>query len=207
MPRVRGASSLVLQVRATLADVKPKVWRRLHVPSDCTFWDLHVAIQDAMGWLDYHLHSWKIVKGARKTKAEFGIPDDDPFPGMPTVLPDWEASVMAWLTTPGHQALYTYDFGDNWEMLVELEALLGAERGVRYPRCVDGARAGPPEDVGGVPGYADFLDALADPTHARHDELREWIGGEFDAAAFDATRIQFDDPQVRWRRAFGKRRR
>ncbi len=192
----------VLQFRVTLLVVKPAIWRLIQVPSTYTFWDLHVAIQDSMGWLDYHLHQFRVIKGARSTKAVFGIPDDDPFPGMPRTLPDWEASVMAWLTTPGHRAEYWYDFGDDWKLSVELEGLLLAERGTTYPRCVDGARAGPPEDCGGPHFYDDFLAALADPRHERHADLSEWVGGSFDAEAFNPAAVRFDNPRVRWRRAF-----
>jgi hypothetical protein len=88
-------------------------------------------------------------------------------------------------------------------LLHERDEVTPAERGVKYPRCVDGARACPPEDVGGPPGYAIFLQALADAKHPQHDELLEWAGGQFDPDAFDASSVEFDNPRTRWRKAFG----
>jgi len=188
----------------TLLDVAPPVWRRIRVPERYSFWDLHVAIQDAMGWLDYHLHSFRMTRGARRTRKEFGIPDDDDrWPGMPVTLADWEVPIAAWFTSPGHEALYTYDFGDDWRHVVRLEAVAPAERGVKVPRCVDGARACPPEDVGGPFGYDGFLEALRDPRHEEHKSYLEWVGGSFDPERFDASKVKFWDPGTRWRKAFG----
>lgn len=198
-----AAPAGVFQFLITLGDVEPRVWRRILVPARYSFWDLHVAIQDAMGWTDSHLHRFAMTRAARRTKKEFGIPDDDRFPGMPQTVPDWEVPIASWFTSPSHTASYTYDFGDDWEHMVELEAILPVERGVKYPRCVDGASACPPEDVGGPPGYEHFLDALRDVKHAEHREYLTWVGGKFDPDAFDAASVEFDNPRTRWRAAFG----
>jgi hypothetical protein len=192
----------VFQFLIALRDVKPLVWRRIQLPARYSFWDLHVAIQDAMGWTDSHLHRFEMTHAARPIQKEFGIPLDDPSPGVLVILPDWEVAIAMWFTKPKHRALYTYDYGDNWEHTVELEEIVPVERDVKYPRCVDGARACPPEDVGGPPGYAGFLEALADVKHERHHELVEWAGARFDPEAFDASSVKFDNPRTRWRKAF-----
>src|SRR5262249_4936275 len=84
---------------------------------------------------------------------------------------------------------YTYDFGDNWRHTIQVEKVLAPAAGERYPKCVKGKRACPPEDCGGVWGYAELLEALADPKHKRHEELKEWVGGEFDPEAFDIEAV------------------
>src|SRR3972149_4307396 len=166
----------IYQFKIELKIIEPAIWRRIVVPATYSFWDLHVAIQDAMGWLDSHLHSFRMTRGARRTRKEFGIPDDDDrWPGMPVTLADWEGPIAAWFTSPGHEALYTYDFGDDWRHVVRLEAVAPAERGVKVPRCVDGARACPPEDVGGPFGYEGFLQALRDPRHG--GDAADLVGG------------------------------
>ena len=102
----------------------------------------------------------------------------------------------------GATARYLYDFGDDWRHLVALEDVL--PRGaVKYPRCVAGARACPPEDCGGVHGFAEFLEAIADPRHPEHAELLRWVGGRYAPEAFNPAGVKFSDPKRRWKRAFG----
>ena len=85
--------------------------------------------------------------------------------------------------------VYEYDFGDSWQHEIVLEKILEPEPNVAYPRCIEGARACPPEDVGGIWGYGDFLVAISDPNHADHDEMLEWIGGEFDPEKFSVDEV------------------
>ena len=106
----------------------------------------------------------------------------------------------------GMRAQYEYDFGDGWEHDVELEAVGLRVPSAKYPRCLAGERACPPEDCGGPPGYERLLEILANPAHEEYDEMLEWVGGQFDANAFAAERVRFDNPKVRWRKAFGGRR-
>ena len=84
---------------------------------------------------------------------------------------------------------YEYDFGDSWQHEIVLEKTLESEPDVAYPRCIDGARACPPEDVGGIWGYAEFLEAISDPNHENHDEMVEWVGGEFDPEKFSVDEV------------------
>ena len=101
------------------------------------------------------------------------------------------------------RADYTYDFGDNWKHQIELEEILPRDKNIKYPICIDGKRACPPEDCGGVWGYEDFLRILNDPADERHEEMLEWIGGEFDPEHFDAKEVIFDNPDKRRKMAFG----
>lgn len=189
----------VLQIRVELIGIEPKIWRRILIGSQCTFWDLHVAIQDAMGWTDSHLHLFAVGDAATGRRRLIGLTMEDDELDME---PGWEHRVTEVLTTAQPRVMYEYDFGDSWEHDVVLEEILPSDGGA-YPRCVAGARACPPEDVGGVPGYEDFLDAIADPRHEEHDRLLEWAGGPFEADRFDAQAVEFEDPQMRWEEVFG----
>jgi hypothetical protein len=194
---MRSRAETVFQIKVTLQGVRPPVWRRLQVPATYSFWDLHVAIQDAMGWLDYHLHQFRVVPAPRHRSLLIGIPDDDAFEGDPPVLPGWEIPIRKYLSLKRNTASYEYDFGDGWRHRIVLEQVVPRQPGVRYPICVAGARRCPPEDVGGVQGYEEFLRAIADPEHEEHDSYLTWVGG-----AFDPQAIRFWDPEERWRIAF-----
>src|SRR5438876_1436574 len=193
----------VLQFKVRLQDIEPAVWRRIQVPADYTFWDLHVAIQDAMGWKDYHLHEFRLDETSPHEPLRIGIPDDE-FPQERPRLPGWEVRIAPYFTAEGARAAYLYDFGDGWEHVLEFEGAHPHEARGRYPRCVAGARACPPEDVGGTPGYEDFLTAVADAEHEQHEDMLRWVGGSFDPEAFSAERVCFDDPRMRWRLAFAR---
>jgi len=197
------ATPRVLQFKVTLLDVDPPVWRRLQVPEKYSFWDLHVAIQDAMGWLDCHLHEFRLAEPSSGAPIVVGIPDDEFESGRET-MSGWEVPAIQFLSEPGQKARYEYDFGDGWEHEVLLEALSPAEDGAQYPRCLAGERACPPEDCGGPHGYAEFLQAIADPKHRSHKELLEWAGGEFEPDRFHAEQVGFDDPRERWEIAFSE---
>lgn len=192
----------VMQFKVTLLDISPPVWRRIQVPETYTFWDLHVAIQDAMGWLDYHLHAFTMNDPKTGEECEIGIPDEDGWSDIET-LPGWELAIAEWFTAEQSAAPYLYDFGDSWEHLVELEEVLPRSAKTKYPICVDGARACPPEDCGGVWGYEEFLNVVADANHEDHEEMLEWVGGPFDPEHFDKRDIKFWDPRERWKMAFG----
>ena len=195
-----------LQFKITLRHIKPRIWRCIEVPASYSFWDLHVAIQDGMGWLDYHLHAFRVRNPETRQAEEIGIPDDDPFEGDPVYLPGWTVPISKYFYVGGARAQYEYDFGDGWEHDVELEAVGRREPGTTYPRCLAGERACPPEDCGGPPGYERLLEILSNPADEEYDEMLAWVGGRFDANAFAPERVQFDNPKVRWRKAFGGRR-
>lgn len=195
--------SKVYQFKVTLKGIRPPIWRRIQVPETYTFWDLHVAIQDAMGWLDYHLHQFTVMNPATGSRDEIGIPvEDDVFFDDKKVYVGWRRKIAAYFSLDNPLAEYVYDFGDDWRHTVRLEKILTREKQVQYPGCTGGKRARPPEDCGGVWGYQEFLEIIMNPAHEEHDEMLEWAGGEFDPEAFNAAEVIFDDPQKRWKMAF-----
>jgi hypothetical protein len=192
----------VHQFLIVLNGTDPLVWRRIQVTGDYSFWDLHVAIQDAMGWLDYHLHEFRLLDDSG-TLVSIGIPTGEEELDRP-VLPGWNIPLAGFFERPGWHAppaMYAYDFGDDWEHTLVHEGMRGAHDSTSYPRCLAGARRCPPEDCGGVDGYAEFLEAIADPKHPDHDEMRQW-SGPFDPDDFNPVKVKFDDPQKRWKKAF-----
>lgn len=197
-----GPSKKIYQFRVTLKGIRPPIWRRIQVPGNYSFWDLHVAIQDAMGWFDYHLHSFEMINPKTGFREEIGIPDDDFGAFDHDVMPGWERRISRYFTPENSKSLYTYDFGDNWEHEIRLEKILPPEKGIPYPRCIKGKRACPPEDCGGVWGYGDMLETLSDPEHEDYKDTVEWLGEVFDPEYFDLAEIEFDDPEERWKMAF-----
>ncbi len=170
------------RLKVTLKSVRPPVWRRIEVESSMTLAELAPMLTAAMGWEGYHLHQFDIA-GAVYQRCD--LMDDFPFGRRP--LEEAEHRLGDVLATVGAKARWDYDFGDGWEHDVVVEAIEAADPDVSYPRCIKGRRACPPEDCGGSWGYADLLEAVADPTHAQHGELTEWLPPGFDAEHFDAN--------------------
>ncbi|OPY16409.1 MAG: Plasmid pRiA4b ORF-3-like protein [Syntrophus sp. PtaB.Bin075] len=201
-------SSIVYQFRIELLEIEPTIWRTIQVPSEYSFWDLHVAIQDAMGWLDYHLHAFHVRMPHRRRDTEIGIPDDEDFDHA--VLPGWQVPITEYFTEPGKSAIYDYDFGDGWSHRVLLEAMLLKEDRAKYPRCIAGERACPPEDCGGVHGYYELLEILGNTDHAEYEEYIEWLKGyaknddPYDPGKFNPDEVKFWDPKKRWKMAFSE---
>jgi hypothetical protein len=155
-----------------------------------------------MGWLDYHLHEFEIVNPSTGLKDNIGIPVPDEAFGR-EVLPGWKQRIADYFSMNNRLADYVYDFGDSWEHKIQLEKILPREKGVKYPICVKGKRACPPEDCGGIWGYEELLEIIKDPNHEEHEEMLEWLGGEFDSEHFDVEEVRFDDPDKRRKIAFG----
>ena len=193
---------LVYQYKIVLKEIAPVIWRRIVVPASYSFWDLHVAIQDAMGWQDYHLHLFRIENPSTGKTDEFGIPDDDPIDEIMECLPSWEMPIADRFIQPGDKAEYQYDFGDNWNHDVLLEGIFLKEPKVKYPICLAGDRACPPEDCGGVYGYKDLLKIIRNPSNAEYESMMEWLGGKYNPDVFDPKKVKFDNPLKRWRVAF-----
>jgi hypothetical protein len=192
----------VYQFKITLQNSKPPIWRRIQVPETYTFWDLHVAIQDAMGWLDYHLHLFEVIDPSTGMKMEIGIPEEE-YGEYGGTIPGWKKKISDYFTMENRKADYTYDFGDNWEHKIELENILPREEDIKYPICIKGKRACPPDDCGGIWGYEDLLEIIGDPDHEEHEEMSVWIGGDFDPEHFDMKEVCFHDPAKRRKNAFG----
>jgi hypothetical protein len=193
----------VYQFKITLKGTKPPIWRRILVPETYTFWDLHVAIQDAMGWDDYHLHEFTLLSPKTGRKVKIGIPSDEDVDYGWEVLAEWNQKIAHYFSSENSKADYVYDFGDGWEHSIKLEKILPRETGVAYPRCIDGRGACPPEDCGGIGGYAEFLEAIGDPANELHEDMLDWVGGSFDPDDFDPNDVEFEDPDSRFKLAFG----
>jgi hypothetical protein len=194
------ATRPVFQFKITLQEIEPKIWRRIQISDLCSFWDLHVAIQDAMGWTDSHLHLFTVNHSIEIGKQHMGIPDDDGFDEDKT-LPGWDYRVRDYLAI-NDSMLYEYDFGDGWQHLIEYEGTHEKMPDVKYPICLAGERACPPEDVGGVPGYENFIEIITIPRHPERKELLEWVGGKYEPNKFDPKKVKFDNPTKRWKNAF-----
>ncbi|MDZ7769965.1 MAG: plasmid pRiA4b ORF-3 family protein [Woeseiaceae bacterium] len=133
---------------------------------------------------------------------QIGIPDDDPYVDEPPCLAGWSVPIAGYFAKAGDAASYEYDFGDGWRHAVVLEGIDTIREGERRLACLDGERRCPPEDCGGIYGYATMLETIADETHPEHEEILEWLGGAYDPDLFSAEDVKFDDPKVRWRNAF-----
>lgn len=180
-PRKKTENSIsVYQIKVTLKGIKPPIWRRIEVTSDITLHKLHRILQVVMGWDDYHLHQFTIGW------EHYGVPDPD---YSPEFMDDKKTRLHQVVHTEKTKFLYEYDFGDSWEHEILVEKILPVEEGKCYPVCVKGKRACPPEDVGGIWGYAEFLDAIEDPEHTEHKKMLEWAGGSFDSEAFDLDAV------------------
>lgn len=191
----------ICKFNISLSWVNPTVWRKILVPEGYSFWDLHVAIQDSMGWLDCHLHAFRFGKPRSPDQVEIGVPFEESFGGVET-LPGWEVPILAYFDEVGSHCIYEYDFGDGWEHEVTLEAIMLAEKRVRYPRCPEGERACPPEDCGGAGGYQHVLEVISNPQDEEYEEMLEWLGGKFDPDHFLPGKVKFDNPAKRWKAAF-----
>jgi hypothetical protein len=172
----------IYQFKITLREIKPKIWRSIQVPSNYSFWDFHVAIQDAMGWQDYHLHQFTIINPKTGESEVIGIADDESFQ---EIIAGKKAKISKYFLSPKDKANYEYDFGDGWEHEITLEKILPVNANDKYPQCIAGARACPPEDCGGVYGYENLLKIIKDPNHEEYKEQIKWLGGEFNPEDFD----------------------
>jgi hypothetical protein len=169
----------IYQLRMSLQEVTPAVWRRVLVPGGYTLDRVHRVIQYAMGWQDAHLHSFEIGG------EQYGEPD----PGGELAVRDELDVRLDAVTGKGDVFRYTYDFGDWWEHELTVEDVFSADPDEHYPACVAGQRACPPEDVGGAYGFSELLAALEDPVTAHRAALRAWLGRDYDPDQFDPARV------------------
>ncbi|HQG30769.1 MAG TPA: plasmid pRiA4b ORF-3 family protein [Deltaproteobacteria bacterium] len=170
----------IYQLKITLRGSKPPIWRRFVVPGSITLPTLHEVIQIVMGWTDSHLHEF--VSG----RISYGVPD----PEWPSgARNEARARLNQLLQREKQKLLYMYDFGDGWEHSLELEKIIPGDSLSPKPKCIAGKRACPPEDCGGIYGYYDLLDALKDPENPEHEDMIEWLGGDFDPEYFDIDEI------------------
>ncbi len=198
--------SVVYQFKISLLGIEPNIWRRIQVHNDYSFWDLHVAIQDSMGWYDCHLHSFNLYKDDKVKRVELGIPGDM----AEDVIADWEYPLTNYFVNEGEKVEYHYDFGDDWYHEIVFEGIKKKIKSLKYPKCIDGERACPPEDCGGISGYYDLLKTLRVGKGKKYLEIVNWLQNHivnynpYKPNGFDSKKVRFWDPQERWIMAFGK---
>ena len=197
---MNAMTGTVYQFKITLKGIRPPVWRRIQVPSTYTFWDLHVAIQDAMGWLDRHFHMFRIWDPGLDEMEEFGVWKEYMPPRERVVWMGLDVPVVDCFTLANRKG--EYDPADGWKHAVVLERILPRDRTQTYPICLAGRRASPPESCGGARGYEELLEIIADPSHEEYAEKLAWLDGPFDPEKFDPAAVEFRDPQQQWKEAF-----
>lgn len=178
-------AGLALQFRVELLLVAEPVWRRFVVPANYSFWDLHVALQDVMGWQDRHLHQFKLDDPRTGAPLRFGVPYADGFHGASELMTGWDHMIADHFRVGLGPALYTYDFGDEWQHELHLESIDAGVPATELPRCLDGGGLCPREDCGGPFAWEEFL--------AEHPQSGD----------FEPDGVIFDNPHERWVRAFG----
>jgi hypothetical protein len=173
MPR-RQRNTAVIELRITLRDAVPPIWRRIVVPASMSLSTLHAVIQDVMGWENCHLYQFEV--GGRSFEA---------------AEPDTEGQDAGRVTLQGlslkprSSFRYTYDFGDDWVHDLTVESIAPADPDMAYPVCTGGARAGPPEDSGGPHGYSEILEILQNPEHPDFAQYQDWLSDGFQPECFD----------------------
>jgi hypothetical protein len=166
----------IYQIKITLNDSKPPIWRRLLISSSIRLSELHTVIQIAMGWDNSHLHHF-IAHGEFYGNPEYDAADES------------KVKLDELLQKTKSHILYEYDFGDSWQHKIELEKILPYDVKIQLPSCIKGKRACPPEDCGGIWGYEEFLEVMADPNHPEYAERLEWMGEDFDPEYFQIDEI------------------
>jgi len=189
------SAALVYQLKIVLLGAKPPIWRRLQVPGDANLGWLHAVVQTAMGWTNSHLHHF-LTQDARY--ADPGM-NEDPFLDESPDRNENEFTLMQIAPEAGTRFGYEYDFGDSWEHEITVEKILPPGEG-KTAQCMAGAGACPPEDCGGIWGYAELLKALKNPRHPEHKHMKEWLGGPLDPVAFDKEEINLWLGKLKWPR-------
>ena len=177
-----GRPAPIYQIKVGLRGATPPIWRRLEVPADISLARLHDVIQIAFGWDDSHLHVFETPYGSfGAAGTDLGYRAE-----TPVTLEQVAPAVNSKLS-------YTYDFGDDWQHDIRVEKVLDRNAAAGYPRCTGGRRAAPPEDCGGIWGYAELVEVLQDPADQEHEDRLEWLGleaaAEFDPDRFDAATV------------------
>ncbi len=170
----------IYQLKVTLENTSPPIWRRILVPSNINLGQFHIVLQIAMGWTNSHLHQF--ISG----RTMYGMADDEMGVDLGLDIEDETQYKLSDLLTREKGSLkYEYDFGDGWRHKILLEKKLPYDQAIKLPSCVKGKRACPPEDCGGVWGYEELLEVIKDQEHPEYEEMLEWLGGEFDPEEFN----------------------
>lgn len=187
----------IYQLKVVLIDSEPPIWRRLQVPGKAKLDWLHAALQVATGWTNSHLHQFRVGKDIYSPPDESGFA----FEGGPETREESEFTLQQIAPHEQDSFVYEYDFGDSWDHQVTVEKILPAAAGLADTAlCLDGGRACPPEDCGGVWGYAELLKTLKNRKHPEHKHMKEWLGRDLDAEAFDAANTNLWLKKLKWPR-------
>ena len=175
----------IFQIKIDLHGSKPNITRTVLIPDTMNFADLHHVIQGAMGWYNSHLHQFDVNGLGISSKREFDdFEDEDSLDGAAIKLSEY--------LREGSKIGYEYDFGDGWQHKISVQKALAPDPNLKYPTCIKGKNACPPEDCGGIWGYAELLETLADPTHEEYEDMREWLGLD-DDDVFDPTFFDLEE--------------
>ncbi len=170
----------VLQFKITLKNSKPAIWRKFEIADHFTFYDLHLVIQNVMGWMNMHLYQFIYEKHSIIGNPEM-LEEE--------VADDKELKLSELFNAPKIKMIYEYDFGDGWEHQLLLEKIIKNAPAGHQPVCIFGEMNCPPEDCGGMPGFKDLLKVIKDQNHPEHEDMIEWIGEGYEADCFDLTVI------------------
>ena len=186
------------QFKITLNDSSPVIWRWIVIPRNATFFELHLAIQGAMGWTESHLHAFRILEKGSRTPISIEFPNSE---SEGDYLDERREKIADYFGEKIKECQYEYDFGDGWEHTILFERETALDQKEKYPKCTDGQNACPPEDCGGIGGYHDLIDILRDSKHSEHENMLEWLdiddSKEFDPTVFDPDDAFFEDPKKR----------
>lgn len=199
MKEAMAKPARIARIRLELDEVRPRIWRRIELPLTSTLKGLHDAIQAAMPFEDRHLFEFRI--GQERYRLATG---PDAAPGA-RIWSARSARLGALIDRGVTRLAYSYDLGDDWQFSLTVETVFEADPGAAWPRYVDGAGRAPPEDVGGPPGFAAFLDAIHDPAHPEHGRMRDWHPAPFDPQSPDEAAIQTRMSALAERRARGRK--
>lgn len=189
-PRKKSKAQSIYQFKITLKGIRPPIWRRVQVQSDSTLSHLHWVIQFSMGWTNSHLHSFDIQG------IEYGVPMPEfDFDDM-ELRDEHTVKLSKIIPKEKFKFSYLYDFGDSWEHEILVEKVIEADPDIKYPICIKGKRACPPEDCGGIWGYQELLEAIKDPKHPEHEEKLEWVGGKFDPEDAEIDEANYQLPMI-----------
>jgi len=177
-------STTAYHLHIRLAGIEPPIWRRIVVPGHLSLYRLHRILQVVMGWENSHLHQFIVGK------TSYGEPDPEYADARVEMKNDRRAVLFGVAWQENMHLIYEYDFGDGWRHEITVERIERLkEKEWIVPRCLDGARACPPEDCGGIGGYSDLLEALRNPKQPEHESLREWVGPHFEPELFAVRQV------------------
>ena len=176
-------SKKIARIKIALNGIVPQIYRRVEVPLEFSLRDLHFTIQDAMPWKCSHLYEFEIGE------MSYGDPHPPNDPHGFGMIDAASKKLASLIKSKGDRFLYTYDFGDNWRHRIIAEKVLDPDPKTTYPRLIGGKRQAPPDDVGGIWGYEEFLKIMSDPKHPEYEDWQDWFDEDFDPEEFDSERL------------------